>query len=123
MLLAAAADLAILDTRLARASLLDALTAAAISGPFAPDGATVHDVAEAAREVPLAAGQAPGIGDLLLDADTTLVLDGHRAAAPLVRRAIAALRCDPSESAEMLDWLEAGCWWLVPWATTPPCTS
>ena len=109
VLLAAAADLAILDTRLARASLLDALTAAAISGPFAPDGATVHDVAEAAREVPLAAGQAPGIGDLLLDADTTLVLDGHRAAAPLVRRAIAALRCDPSESAEMLDWLEAGC--------------
>jgi hypothetical protein len=59
--------------------------------------------------VPLGAGQAPGIGDLLLDADVTLVLDGHRAAGPLVRRAITALGRDPSESAEMLDWLEAGC--------------
>jgi DNA-binding CsgD family transcriptional regulator len=59
--------------------------------------------------VPLPAGQAPGIGDLLLDADAALVLDGHRAAAPLVRRAITALGRDQSESAEMLDWLETGC--------------
>jgi DNA-binding CsgD family transcriptional regulator len=110
VLLAAAADLAPLDVRLARAALLDALTAAAVSGPLALGGATVLDVAAAARAVPLAAGQAPGIGDLLLDADATLVLDGHRAATPLVRRAITALGRDLSESAEMLDWLEAGCW-------------
>jgi DNA-binding CsgD family transcriptional regulator/tetratricopeptide (TPR) repeat protein len=109
VLLAAAADLASLDARLARGALLDALTAAAISGPLASDGATVHDVAAFARGIPLTAGQTPGIGDLLLDADATLVLDGHRAAAPLVRRAITALRRDSSESAEMLDWLEAGC--------------
>jgi DNA-binding CsgD family transcriptional regulator len=110
VLLAAAADLASLDdARLARGALLDAFTAADTSGPLASGGATVNDVAAAAREVPLAAEQAPGIGDLLLDAGATLVLDGHRAAAALIRRAIAALRRDSSESAEMLDWLEAGC--------------
>jgi len=108
-LLAAAADLAALDVRLARAALLDALTAAVVSGPLALAGATVLDVAAAARAVPLTTGQKPGIGDLLLDAGAALVLDGHRAAAPLVRRAITALGRDPSESAQMLDWLEAGC--------------
>ena len=86
VLLAAAGDLAPLDVRLARAALLDALTAAAVCGPLALTGATDLDIAAAASALPLAAGQAPGIGDLLLDADAALVLDGHRAAAPLVRR-------------------------------------
>ena len=81
VLLAAAADLATLDMRLARAALLDALTAAAVSGPLALDEATAREIAAAARAVPIRAGQTPGIGDLLLDADATLVLDGHRAAA------------------------------------------
>jgi hypothetical protein len=102
-------DLAPLDVRLARAALLDALAATAVAGPLAMDGATSVEAAAAARAVPLAPGEAPGVGDLLLNAEVTLVLDGHRAAAPLVRRAITALRRDPSESAEMLDWLEAGC--------------
>ena len=96
VLLAAAADLAALDVRLARAAFLDALTAATVSGPLALAGATVPDVAAAARAVPLATGQAPAIGDLLLDADAALVLDGHRAAAPLVRTAITALRPGPN---------------------------
>jgi DNA-binding CsgD family transcriptional regulator len=109
VLLAAAMDLAAFDVRLARAALLDALMAATISGPLALDGATALEVAVAARDVPLAAGEAPVTGDLLLDAASTLVLDGYRAAAPLAREAIAALARDESESAEMLDWLEAGC--------------
>jgi DNA-binding CsgD family transcriptional regulator len=108
-LVAAAADLGPADVRLARAALLDALTAAAVSGPLSPGGAAGRTIAAAARALPLAAGQAPGIGDLLLDADATLILDGHRAAAPLMRRAITALNGDRSESAEMLGWLEAGC--------------
>jgi DNA-binding CsgD family transcriptional regulator len=83
--------------------------AATISGPLALDGATALEVAVAARDVPLAAGEAPVTGDLLLDAASTLVLDGYRAAAPLAREAIAVLTRDESESAEMLDWLEAGC--------------
>ena len=110
MLLAAARDLAAFDVRLARAALLDALTAATISGPLALDGATGFELAAASRDVPLAPGRAKGPGDLLLDAASTLVLDGHRAAAPLVRVAIAALRRDPSSSAEMLDWLGVGCY-------------
>jgi DNA-binding CsgD family transcriptional regulator len=110
VLLAAAGDLAAFDVRLARAALLDALTAAIISGPLALDGATVLELAAAARDLPLTAGQAPGPGDLLLDAGAALVLDGHRAAAPLVRVAIAALKRDPSSSAEMLRWLSVGCY-------------
>ena len=110
VLLAAARDLAAFDVRLARAALLDALTAATISGPLALDGATGLELAAASRDVPLAPGQAKGPGDLLLDAASTLVLDGHRAAAPLVRVAIAALKRDPSSSAEMLDWLGVGCY-------------
>jgi DNA-binding CsgD family transcriptional regulator len=109
VLLAAVLDLAAFDVRLARAALLDALTAATISGSLALDGATLLEVAAAARDVPLTAGQAPGTGDLLLDAAATLVLDGHRVAAPLARVAIAALTHDQSESAEMLAWLEVGC--------------
>jgi DNA-binding CsgD family transcriptional regulator len=109
VLLAAAADLAPLDVRLARAALLDALAATAIAGPLALSGATSREVAAAARAVPLPAGEAPGAGDLLLDADVALILDGHQAAAPLVRRAITTLSRDPSESAEMLVWLAAGC--------------
>ena len=109
VLLAAARDLAAFDVRLARAALLDALTAATISGPLALDGATSLEVATAARDVPLAPGEPPCPGDLLLDAASTLVLDGHRAAAPLVRVALAALEGDRSGSAQMLDWLEAGC--------------
>jgi DNA-binding CsgD family transcriptional regulator len=109
VLLAAAAGLAPVDVHLARGALLDALAAARISGPLALAGATEIETAGAARKMPLPAGQAPTIGDLLLDADAALVLDGHRAAAPLVRGAIDALDRDPSESAEMLDWLEAGC--------------
>jgi DNA-binding CsgD family transcriptional regulator len=110
VLLAAARDLAAFDVRLARAALLDALTAATISGPLALGGATGLELAAASRDVPLAPGQAKGPGDLLLDAASTLVLDGHRAAAPLVRVAIAALKRDPSSSAEMLDWLGVGCY-------------
>jgi len=110
VLLAAATDLAAFDVRLARAALLDALTAATISGPLALGGATALELAAAARDVPLAPEQAPGPGDLLLKAASTLVLDGHRAAAPLVRVAIAALKRDPSSSAEMLDWLGVGCY-------------
>ena len=109
MLLAAALDLAASDVRLARAALLDALTAATIAGPLALDGAASREVAAAARNVPLAGEQAPGPGDLLLDAAGTLVLDGSRAAAPLAQVALAALKRDQSESAAMLDWLEAGC--------------
>jgi DNA-binding CsgD family transcriptional regulator len=109
MLLAAAAQLAPLDVRLARDALLDAFSAASLSGPLAFGSAAGTDIAAAARGMALPAGEVPGLGDLLLDAHCTLVLDGRRAATPLVRDAVSALQRDRSESAEMLAWLEAGC--------------
>ena len=109
VLLAAATELAPLDVRLARGALLDALSAASVSGPLALGGATEAEIAAAARAAPLPAGQAAGLGDLLLDAHAALILDGHRAAAPLVLDATSALRRNRSESAEMLGWLDAGC--------------
>jgi DNA-binding CsgD family transcriptional regulator len=109
VLLAAAAELAPLNVRLARGALLDALSAASISGPLALGGATDAEIAAAARGAALPAGEVPGLGDLLLDAHAALVLDGPRAAAPLVRGAVSAVLRDRSESAEMLAWLEAGC--------------
>jgi DNA-binding CsgD family transcriptional regulator len=109
VLLGAATQLAPFDMRLARGALLDALSAAAISGPLALEGATEVDIAAAARGAVLPAGKVPGLGDLLLDAHATLILDGHRAAAPLVHEAVSALQRDRSASAEMLAWLEAGC--------------
>ena len=50
------------------------------------------------------------IGDLLLDADTALLLDGRQAAAPALSRAVAALRETPLESADLLTWTGIGCW-------------
>lgn len=108
-LLAAGADLAPLDARLARGALLDALAAVRISGPLALAGATYIEVAAAARSLPLPAGAAATTGDLLLDAGTALALGDYPAAVVLAGSAITALGHDPSESAEMLGWLEAAC--------------
>ncbi|MGH3246438.1 MAG: LuxR C-terminal-related transcriptional regulator [Trebonia sp.] len=109
VLLAAGADLAALDVRLARGALLDALAAARISGPLALTGATDTEIAKAARSLPLPAADVATIGDLLLDADAALALDDRQTAARLAKRAITALGQDQSESAEMLGWLEAAC--------------
>ncbi len=109
-LLAAAIDLAPLDAHLARATLLDALAAARESGRFAQRGATAIDIARVARSVTLPPGASPSTGDLLLDANAALCLDGLVAAAPLLRRAITALRRAQGDSSELLAWLAIGCW-------------
>ena len=49
------------------------------------------------------------LGDLLLDADTSLLLDGHQAAAPLLRQVVTALLSAPLTSAELLTWTGIGC--------------
>jgi len=98
-----------LDAGQARGALLDALAAARISGRFAAQGARDVDIARAARAMPLPPGSPPAIGDLLLDADTTLLLDGHQAAAPLLRRAVTALLDVPLSTADLLTWTGIGC--------------
>ena len=60
--------------------------------------------------MPLPQGSEPTVADLLLDGRTALFLDGHAAAVPLLRGAIAALQADLSDSPELLYWLGIGCW-------------
>ena len=82
---------------------------AQINGPLAPEGATRTDVAHVAQALPLPPGTAATVGDLLLDADTTLQLRGLDAAAPLLRQAIDAVRHEAGDSPEMFQWLAAAC--------------
>jgi DNA-binding CsgD family transcriptional regulator len=109
VLLDAARRLAPLDTALARATLLEALAAARISGRLAKIGAGDADIAHAARSLPLPLPADATIGDLVLDADATLLLDGHEAAVPVVKRAVAAILEAPISSAELLTLTGVGC--------------
>ncbi|MGH3298694.1 MAG: LuxR C-terminal-related transcriptional regulator [Trebonia sp.] len=113
ILLEAARQIAPVDVGQARNALLDALAASMLSGRLATVGATGVDIARAVRSMPRSPQSGAGtggIGDLLLDADTALLLDGRQAAAPALSRAIAALRQTPLESADLLTWTGIGCW-------------
>jgi DNA-binding CsgD family transcriptional regulator len=90
LLLSAARQLEPLDVLLARETYLEALMAAQFAGRLA-DGAAL-EVAQAARAAP--ASPSPRASDLLLDGLATMLVDGHRAAAPLLKRAVQAFRED-----------------------------
>lgn len=98
------------DIHIARDTLLQAMAAARITGAFTAPGESEVDVALAARAMPLPPGCEPTIGDLLLDGESTLFLDGVTTAAPLFRRAMAAIDGDPADSEEMLRWLGVASW-------------
>ena len=108
-LLAAAATLGPVDLRLARDVLVEAAVEAQINDQLAPAGATQADVARAAQALPLAPGMTRTVSDLLLDADTTLLLHGLAAARPALHRAIDAVRQGRPDAPEMLHWLAAAC--------------
>jgi DNA-binding CsgD family transcriptional regulator len=108
-LLTAAAGLGPGDLRLARDILVEAVVEAQINGQLAPDGTTRGDVARVARSLPLPGGTPATPGDLLLDADTTLQLQGLQAAAPLLRTAIDAVQTASPEAPETFQWLAAAC--------------
>ncbi len=108
-LLAAARSLGPVDIRLARDILVEAIVEAQINGPLAPEGATGTDVAHVAQALPRPPDTAATVGDLLLDADTTLQLHGLDAAAPLLRQAIDAVRHEAGDPPEMFQWLAAAC--------------
>jgi len=108
-LIAAATELGPIDIRLARDIVVEAVVQAQINGPLAPDGATPADVARVARSLPLPAGTPATVGDLLLDADTMLQLEGLRAAAVPLRLAISAVRHEAGTAPETLRWLAAAC--------------
>jgi DNA-binding CsgD family transcriptional regulator len=108
-LLAAATTLGPVDIRLARDILVEATVQAQINGQLAPEGTTRTDVAHVAQALPLRPGTTATVGDLLLDADTTLQLHGLDAAAPLLRHAIDAVRRVAADPPEMFQWLAAAC--------------
>lgn len=87
LLLAAAERLEPLDPHLARESYLDAWGAALFAGKFA--NADMREVARVVRARPLPS-TAPHATDLLLDGVAELMTDGREAAAPAIRRAMAA---------------------------------
>jgi DNA-binding CsgD family transcriptional regulator len=91
LLLSAAHRLESLDTKLARDTYLDALSAAMFAGRLAVrTGVGVAEVAQAARRTPRS--PEPDHGDLLFDALTARFADGYAAAVPLSKRALRAFR-------------------------------
>ena len=86
LLLGAAKRLEPLDVTLARETYMEALVAAQRAGQFAGDA--VLDVAEAARLAPRP--PSPRAPDLILDALSLMITEGHAAATPLLKRALDA---------------------------------
>jgi DNA-binding CsgD family transcriptional regulator len=104
LLFAAAKRLALLDAKLARDTCLEGLGAAMFAGRV--DGHEgVLEVVGALSPASRAAGPA----DLLLTALAIRVTEGFAAAAPLLRRAIEALRDAEEDNREANRWLWLGC--------------
>ena len=68
----------------------------------------LREIAQAVRAGPSPSRPARG-PDLLLDGFTLLVTDGHRAGAPVLKRALSAFRGDQVSAAEGLRWLWVAC--------------
>jgi DNA-binding CsgD family transcriptional regulator len=102
LLLVAARRFETLDARLARETYLDAWSAALFAGRLASTG-TLLDVSRAAKAAPRPA-EPPRPCDLLLDGFALVFTDGHSAAAPVLRRAIAAFASSEVSAEEVLRW-------------------
>jgi DNA-binding CsgD family transcriptional regulator len=102
LLLQAAQGLEALDVRLSRDTYLDAWAAALFAGRLAAEGGHLLDVSRAAVDAP--APDPPLPCDLLLDG-LALVFTGRRtAAAPVLRRAVAAFAGNAASVPEVLRW-------------------
>ncbi|MEU0535591.1 ATP-binding protein [Amycolatopsis tolypomycina] len=103
LLLCAAERLVPLDANRARETFLEALAAALWAGADRDGLAAAASSARAAPPAPVP----PRAVDLVLDALATRLTDGHRAAAPLLARALAAVRAldVEAEGAERVRWL------------------
>jgi DNA-binding CsgD family transcriptional regulator len=91
LLLSSAQRLGPFDLRLARDTHFEAL-AAAIWASQPGDRTWICKAAEAAAGAALPCGESPGTGDLLLDALVLRVTEGYEAAAPILTRALTAVR-------------------------------
>src|SRR6202042_2301916 len=103
LLLQAAKRLEPLDIGLARATYLEALSAAISAGRLgARDG--VRKTADAARRAP-PSPEPPRAPDLLLDGLAVLHTEGYAAGTPMLKRALRAFRGDELSSEEGVGWL------------------
>ncbi|MGH2824877.1 MAG: LuxR C-terminal-related transcriptional regulator, partial [Thermoleophilaceae bacterium] len=103
LLLQAARKLERLDVRLSRNTYLDAWTAALFAGRLASAGGSLLDVSRAAATAPKPADP-PLPCDLLLDGLALVFTDGRPAAAPVLRRAVAAFASTEVSVEDMLRW-------------------
>ncbi|MFB6892918.1 AAA family ATPase [Kitasatospora sp. NPDC056327] len=101
LLVRAAARLEPLDAALARQTYRDALHAALIIDRL-PSGVRLRDIARAALAAP--PGPPPDRHDLLLRGLAVMAVDGYREGAPVVLRALAALRTEEVTREEGLGW-------------------
>jgi DNA-binding CsgD family transcriptional regulator len=108
MLLEAARELEIVDPVLARATYLEALSAAMFTGRLAR-GAGVVEISEAALAGP-APPQPPGPSDLLLRGLAVRFTDGPAAGAPILKEALRAFRGMSVLPREEARWL-----WFASW--------
>jgi DNA-binding CsgD family transcriptional regulator len=107
LLMNAARRLETLDVALARETYLDALFAAQFAGRLAPD-CGLHDVAQAALGAPPPSGP-PRPSDLLLAGLATQFIEGHAAAAPILKEALRAFSSESVSTEEELRWLFLAC--------------
>jgi DNA-binding CsgD family transcriptional regulator len=103
LLLDAARELDAVDPSLARATYLDALTAALFAGRLAI-GSNALDIARAALAVPSSA-QAPAAWDLLLDGLAHQITDGPSTGTPVLKRAVRAFRGEEMATDDVMRWL------------------
>jgi DNA-binding CsgD family transcriptional regulator len=103
LLLSAARELNAIDPSLARATYLDALTAALFAGRLAI-GSSALEVARAALAV-RASPQPPRAWDLLLDGLALQITDGPSIGTPVLKRAVGAFREQNIATEEVMRWL------------------
>ena len=107
LLLKAARELEAVDPERARTAYLEALDAARFAGPLAR-GADFVEVSKAAL-AGAAPHRPPRPTDLLLQGIATLPIDGHAAAAPILKAALSAFRDEPDLGPGESRWISAAC--------------
>ena len=110
LLLEAAKQLELFDTVLARETYAEAFAAAMYAGRLAKSVGVV-EVAKAARAAKRAGAspQPARVQDLLLDGQALLVTERPRAATPMLKRALSAVRGDGLSNEDALRWLWLAC--------------
>jgi DNA-binding CsgD family transcriptional regulator len=104
LLLSAARELDAVDPGLARATYLDALTAALFAGRLARGGGAV-EVSRAALAGRRSSPQAERAWDLLLDGLALQITDGPAVGVPVLKRAVRAFRDEEMATEEVMRWL------------------